>query len=75
MHHTCNWPGCQRDTPSPSRWGCTKHWRALPWYLKLQVLALYSPTTSTPSYQRLERDIRQWVWDNRIRDEDFDVHP
>ena len=38
--HTCHWPGCPRAV-HPSRWGCLRHWWALPKTIRVRIWATY----------------------------------
>lgn len=63
--HTCHWPNCTQRVP-PVRWGCRKHWFALPLRLRNRIWATYVPgqeITKTPSaaYIAAAKEVQQWI--------------
>jgi hypothetical protein len=63
--HHCHWPGCGRDVP-PAKWGCTKHWYALPIELRRQVWRTFEPgqeVSKRPSaeYLTVAREVQDWI--------------
>lgn len=63
--HGCHWPGCEDRVP-PAKWGCAKHWFALPPELRKRVWATYRPgqeISKTPSaaYVAVAKDVQQWI--------------
>lgn len=69
MRHSCHWPGCPRFVP-PAKWGCTKHWFALPKGLRDELFKHYVPgqeITKTPSSEYLEaaREVQRWIAEQR----------
>jgi hypothetical protein len=67
-HHTCHWPGCERQVP-PAMWGCKPHWFKLPKALRDRVWDAYVPGQEKrmdPSEEYLEvaRDVQAWIVEN-----------
>jgi hypothetical protein len=63
--HHCHWPGCTRQVP-PAAWGCIKHWRMLPQYLRSKIWAAFQPgqeISKTPSreYVAVAREVQEWI--------------
>lgn len=63
--HTCHWPGCRTEVP-PKRWGCGRHWFALPKPIRDAIWAAYRPgqeITKTPSeeYLKVAREANEWA--------------
>lgn len=63
--HHCHWPGCNRDVP-PAKWGCTKHWYALPAELRRKIWRSFQPgqeISKRPSaeYLRVAREVQDWI--------------
>lgn len=63
--HHCHWPGCGKQVPA-ALWGCLKHWRMLPKYLRDKIWAAFRPgqeETKTPSreYVAAAREVQQWI--------------
>jgi hypothetical protein len=63
--HGCHWPGCPERVP-PAKWGCIRHWRKIPLYLRRKIWDAYRPgqeTTMTPSreYVAAAREVRRWI--------------
>lgn len=68
--HTCHWPGCDRRVP-PARWGCRRHWFALPLTLRNRIWATYVPgqeITKTPSaaYIVAAKDAQRWIAEREL---------
>lgn len=63
--HTCHWPGCKAQVP-PAMWGCGKHWRMLPKYLRDKIWNAYRPgqeVDMTPSDEYLDAadEVQRWI--------------
>lgn len=63
--HHCHWPGCDRDVP-PAKWGCTRHWYALPAELRLKIWRTFQPgkeISKRPSteYLAVAREVQDWI--------------
>lgn len=63
--HACHWTGCPAQVP-PAKWGCTKHWYALPQGLRNKIWAAYRPGQENdlkPSgrYVAVAREVQQWI--------------
>lgn len=70
-HHTCHWPGCDKQVP-PAMWGCKTHWFRLPQTLRTRVWKAYRPgqeTDGRPSreYLAVARDVQAWIEENAAR--------
>lgn len=68
--HTCHWPNCTQRVP-PARWGCRKHWFALPLRLRNRIWATYVPgqeTTKSPSaaYIAAAKEAQQWIAEREL---------
>lgn len=66
--HVCHWPGCNKQVP-PAKWGCAKHWFALPKKLRTRIWQAYvsgQELTQTPSaaYIAAARDVEAWIANN-----------
>lgn len=66
--HGCHWPGCAEQVP-PARWGCRKHWFALPKHLRDKIWDAYRPgqeETMTPSLEYLDvaDEVQKWIRDH-----------
>lgn len=66
--HTCHWPGCDKQVP-PAKWGCIKHWYALPSSLRLKIWRAYrinQEQDQNPSqkYVGVAREVQNWILEN-----------
>ena len=64
-HHTCHWPGCDRQVP-PAMWGCKPHWFKLPKRLRDAIWRTFEPgqeVDMTPSklYLQASDDVDRWI--------------
>lgn len=63
--HVCHWPGCGTLVP-PARWGCAKHWYALPKELRNKIWAAYRPgqeidARPSEAYTLVAKQVRNWI--------------
>lgn len=63
--HHCHWPGCTQQVP-PAKWGCVRHWYALPLHLRNAVWRTYrsgQEVTGTPSkdYLDVADQVQTWI--------------
>lgn len=63
--HHCHWPGCNKNVP-PAMWGCTVHWRALPFYLRKKIWDTYrigQEIDGNPSaeYLAVADEVQRWI--------------
>lgn len=63
--HHCHWPGCPKQVP-PAKWGCARHWFALPQALRNRIWRAYSPGQEErldPSAEYLEAAdaVQHWI--------------
>lgn len=68
--HACHWPGCETQV-APAKWGCTKHWFALPNSVRNAIWAAYRPgqeKTMDPSeaYLAAARAAQDWIAGQRL---------
>lgn len=73
-NHHCHWPGCTQNVP-PAKWGCTKHWRMLPKYLRDKIWTAYAigqEVALTPSaeYIAVAHEVQDWIRINYFEDDD-----
>lgn len=66
--HACHWPTC-RTRVSPSLWGCSEHWFALPKRLRDKIWAAYEPGQETrkdpsPAYIEAALEVQTWIVSN-----------
>ena len=66
--HACHWPGCGIEVP-PAKWGCAKHWFALPKALRDRIWRAYVPGqeirgTPSPAYVAAARAAQAWIAEN-----------
>jgi len=63
--HHCHWPACPEQVP-PAKWGCLKHWRMLPKWLRDLIWNTFRPgqeVSLTPSkeYLAVAREVQAWI--------------
>jgi hypothetical protein len=63
--HHCHWPGCPIRV-KPAVWGCMKHWKMLPLFLRNKIWATFRPgqeitKTPSPEYVRTAREVQDWI--------------
>jgi len=63
--HDCHWPGCTAQVP-PARWGCRRHWYALPPHLRARIWRTYRPGQErdgrvTADYVEAARAVQDWI--------------
>jgi CDP-diacylglycerol pyrophosphatase len=67
-NHRCHWPECPKQV-APALWGCSRHWYALPHYLRAKVWVAYrinQEETGRPSaqYVAVAREVQNWIAEN-----------
>lgn len=67
-HHTCHWPGCEKQVP-PAMWGCSTHWYKLPHALRTRIWQAYregQEIDGRPSaaYLAVAREAEAWILAN-----------
>lgn len=68
-NHTCHWPGCEQQVP-PARWGCRRHWFALPKHIRDAIWRTYRPgqeisMTPDAGYLAAAREAQAWIAKHR----------
>lgn len=63
--HTCHWPECAAQVP-PAAWGCRRHWRMLPKYLRDAIWLAYEPGQEkrmdpSDDYLRVANEVQEWI--------------
>lgn len=63
--HKCHWPGCEQFVP-PAKWGCSKHWFALPKEIRDEIWRTYRPGQEndlrpSTNYVTAARRAREWI--------------
>lgn len=71
-HHTCHWPGCERQVP-PALWGCKPHWLRLPKRLRDQIWDAYVPGQEqrmdpSDDYLVVAHEVQQWIAEHAQND-------
>lgn len=69
LHH-CHWPGCEEQVP-PARWGCRKHWYALPKAIRDRIWGAFVPgqeKTLRPNseYVAAAKEAQAWIMENSV---------
>lgn len=63
--HECHWPGCKEQVP-PAKWGCRKHWFALPINLRNKIWAAFRPgqekdMNPSQEYLAVANEVQHWI--------------
>lgn len=66
--HHCHWPNCKEQVP-PAKWGCRKHWFALPLALRNKIWAAFRPGQEkdmkpSEEYLAAANEVQHWIVNN-----------